>query len=241
MDGPWSADEQARHDRIAAAAATLPEPTGEAFRVYRRRGLDFHWIAVRLDVGHAEAEMHLSDAMATLIARLGKDALPRSLRPDVDAHPRHNLHLYHRPGDHDRLLAVSRYRYAVAYAEMMMEADARERSSVVVNQGAYAAEFALKSVLLHAGYSDDWNRQRIGLDIEAAFAHATGCGLPTQLPDLTGLIAPLARYHRGGRTAAGMRDVLAAMPSSRIAPAIRGLLDAVGVMTGYAGLPGEWA
>jgi len=237
MDCPRDAEAQAAYDRIMAVAAVLPEPAREAFRLYRRHGLDFYHIAFRLDVREAEAEMHLSDAFGALLAVLGKDALPRSLRPRLDPHPRHNLDLYHRAQDCDRIFAVAVYRRALDFAPTM-ERDGTP-PSIVVHGAAYAAEFALKSFLLRAGYADDWNRRHIGLNLNRALAHAIGCGLPAQPPDVSRLLAPLSPYHMEGRAPALARKVLAIMQPTEIAATIHGLIDAVGTATGYACLPAE--
>jgi hypothetical protein len=236
MDCPRDAEGQAVYDRIRTMAAALPEPAREAFRLYRKYGLDFHHIAFSLEIDEAEAEMHLSVAFGALLAALGKDALPRSLRPRPDPHPRHNLDLYHRPQDCDRLLAVTFYRRALDWAQTA-DCDGTP-PSIVVNGAAYAAEFALKSLLLRAGYADDWNRRHIGLNLNRALAHAIGCGLP-QLPGVIRLLAPLSRYHTDGRTPALVRKVLVIMQPVEIAATIRGLIDAVGAVTGYHGLPVE--
>jgi len=237
MDCPRDAEAQAVYERIKTTAVALPEPARESFRLYRRYGLDFYHIAVRLEISEAEAEMHLSAAFGALLATLGKDALPRSLRPRLDPHPRHNLDLYHRPQDCDRLLAVAFYRRALDFAPPM-ECDGTP-PSIVVHSSAYATEFALKSLLLRAGYADDWNRRHIGLNLNRAMAHAIGCGLPPQPPEVSRLLAPLSRYHTDGRTPALVRKVLAVMQPTEIAATIRGLIDAVGAVTGYQGLPAE--
>jgi hypothetical protein len=58
-------------------------------------------------------------------------------------------------GDFDCILAVTPYRRAVDFVGMMVEAHVRDRPSLVVREAAYATEFALKTLLLRAGYSDD--------------------------------------------------------------------------------------
>lgn len=237
MDPPRDAAVQTIHNRIAATADALPGQQGLAFRHYRRHGLDIASLARTLGTGEGEAELHLSEAFWALIAVLKADACAHSLRPGARDHPRYNLDLYHRHRDHDRLLAVSRYRFAVSFAETM--AEALRRPFIVVHQAAYAAEFALKAVLLWAGCSDDWNRTVIGLDIGAALHAALTCGLPTQPPEIEWLIAPLTRFHRDGRTPALARDVLEVRSAAEIVATIRGLLNAVGQVTGYRGLQGE--
>jgi hypothetical protein len=239
MDPPWDAEAQAIHDRIAAAAEALAEPQRTAFTQYRRHGCDIACIASKLNVSKAHAEMYLSEAFGTLLTYLGEAAPPRSLRPALGNHPRHNLNLYHRPGDFDRILSVVFYRRALDFTELMMEGHARERPSLVVREAAYAAEFALKAILLRAGHSDDWNRQHIGLDLLRALIEAQASGLPPSSPELIGLIDPLSRYHKGGRTPGQARDVLAVMPPAQIVTTIAVLLETVGDMTGYTGLPGE--
>jgi hypothetical protein len=237
MDCPRDAGAQAAYDRIKAAAATLPEPAREAFRLYRRYGLDLDRLAFHLKAREAEAGMHLSAAFGALLAALGKDALPRSLRPRLDAHPRYNLDLYHRAQDYDCTFAVTLYRRPLDFAHTTHRVNAPP--SIIVNSAAYAVEFALKSLLLRSGYSDDWNRLRIGLDLNRALAHAMGSGLPPQPPDVSRLLVPLSRYHMEGRTPPLARKVLAIMPPAQIAATIKGLMDAVGTMTGYHGLPAE--
>lgn len=237
MDGPRDAKAEAVHARIALAAATLPPLPREALRLYRRRGLDYRLIALRLEISEAEAEMHLSDALGTLLAMLGEDALPRSLRPRLEEHPRHHLDLFHRPQDFDRILAVAFYRRAVAFAVHF--ADNGVPGSIVASGAAHVAEFALKSYLLRSGASDDWNRRHIGHDIEKALSCAVAKGLNKIPPEMERLASPLARYHMGGRTPALARDVEAAMPMPHIIAAVGKLLDVIGEATGYQGLPAE--
>lgn len=237
MDCPRDAEAQVAFDRIKVTAAALPEPAREAFRLYRRYGLDFHRLAFQLKVREAEAEMHLSAAFGALLAALGKGALPRSLRPRLDPHPRHNLDLYHRAQDCDRIFAVTLYRRALDFAQTTQCDDTPP--SIVVNSAAYAVEFALKSFLLRTGYADDWNRLHIGLNLNRALAHAVGSGLPPQPPDVSRLLIPLSRYHVEGRAPALARKVLAIMQPAEIAATIDGLIEAVGAMTGYHGLPAE--
>lgn len=105
-DGPRDAEAQAAHDNIKVKTATLPALPREAFRLYRKHGLDHQLIAIRMAIGEAQAQKHLADALRTLIPALGDDAFPRSLRPRLERHPRHNLNLFHRPADHDRILSV---------------------------------------------------------------------------------------------------------------------------------------
>lgn len=237
MDAPRDAKAEAIHAQIAQAAATLPPLPREAFHTYRRRGLDYHSIAIWLEISEAEAEMHLAEALGTLLAALGDDALPRSLRPRLEAHPRHNLDLCHRPQDFDRILAVALYRRAIAFAAHL-DADGAP-GLIVVSGAAHAAEFALKSYLLRKGASDEWNRRSIGLDIEKALACAAAEGLSDIRPTMARLAGPLARFHMNGRTSALAREVEAAMPLPAIVENIRTLLDAVGRATGYRGLPAE--
>lgn len=229
MDGPWDAHERARYDRITASVAQLPAEQAKAFRAYRRHGF----------MNDAQAESHLFDATTALIENLRMDARPRSLRPEVDSHPRYNLHLYHRPDHHDRLLAVHRYRNAVSYASMMALSFEAERLSAGIRYAAAATEFALKAVLLRDGYSDDWIRRHISLDVRKALAHALGCGLPSQPPDVQRLIGPLAHHHMNSHRPPPPNDVLAMMTPAEIARTIRGLCDAVGRTTGYHRLSGE--
>ncbi|WP_206377818.1 sigma-70 family RNA polymerase sigma factor [Sphingobium psychrophilum] len=239
MDPPRSAERQTIHDRITAAADALDEPQRTAFAQYRRRGFDLARIARKLDASAAEAEMHLSEAFGALLASLGDDTQPQSLRPGLGQHPRHNLDLYHRPGDFDRILAVTFYRRAMDFVGLMVEGDARDRPSLVVREAAYASEFALKTLLLRAGYSDEWNRQHIGLDLTRGLGEAQANGMPPPSPELARLIPPLSRYHRQGRTPDQARAVLAVMPPAEIVETVATLLDAVGRITGYTGLPGE--
>jgi hypothetical protein len=237
MDPPRDAEAQAIHDRITAAAEALDAPQRDAFARYRRHGLDMARIAGKTGTT-AEADMHLAQAFGSLLVSLGDDAMPVTLRPGLGDHPRHNLGLYHRPGDFDRILAVTLYRRAVDFVAMMVEGHARERPSVVVREAAYAAEFALKALLLRAGYSDDWNRTHIGIDLEAAWREAQANGMPPPAPELAALLPALSHYHRSGRTF-GQAGVLVVMPSAQIVETVAALVDTVGRITGYAGLPGE--
>lgn len=239
MDPPRDAQAQAVHDRIMAAVDALPDRERAAFRCYRKHGFDMAAIADRLGVRPVEAELHLSEASGRMISTLKDDAHARSLRPGIGDHPRHNLDLFHRPGDRDRLLAIPGYDFARNCVESMTHAAERDRPFMVVNQAAYAAEFALKSVLLRAGYSDDWNRTHIGLDTDLALREALACGLPSQPPEVECLIERLARYHEGRRTHDEADGALAVMPAPGIVKAIRGLFHSVGQMTGYYSLPAE--
>lgn len=236
MDGPRDAEIEAFRERIANIAAALPPLPREAFRIYRRRGLEYRLIALRLEISEAEAEMHLGDAFGTLLAALGDEALPRSLRPSLQEHPRHNLNLYHRPQDFDRILAVGLYRRAVAFAAHL-GGDAP--ASIAISSAAYAADFALKSFLLHKGASDEWNRRHIGHDIEKALARAVSEGLANIPPGMSRFAHPLADYHSGGRTPALAREVEAATPLPQVIATIRQLLGAIGAATGYQSLPAE--
>ena len=237
MDCPRDAEQQTVQARLVSAVAALPGVPRQAFRYYRRHGLRFRDIAMHLSVDETRAEMALSDAFGRLLASLGDDALPRSLRPRLPAHPRHNLDLYHRPGDFDRILAVRLYRLAVGFAEAMGEEGAP--ATIVVLFAAYTAEFALKAFLLHSGYADDWNRSHIGLDIGKALNEAVGAGLPGAGFDVPAFLDPLTRFHRDGRTPPLHEDVLAAATLPAIITAIGQLLDAVSEATGYHGLPAE--
>jgi hypothetical protein len=125
------------------------------------------------------------------------------------------------------------------FVGLMVEGDARDRPSLVVREAAYASEFALKTLLLRAGYSDEWNRQHIGLDLTRGLGEAQANGMPPPSPELARLIPPLSRYHRQGRTPDQARAVLAVMPPAEIVETVATLLDAVGRITGYTGLPGE--
>lgn len=107
MDPPRDVQAQAVHDRIVAAVGVLPDRERAAFRCYRKHGFDLAAIANRLGVRPVEAELHLSEASGRLISALKDDAHARSLRPGIGGHPRHNLDIYHRPGDRDRLLAIA--------------------------------------------------------------------------------------------------------------------------------------
>jgi DNA-directed RNA polymerase specialized sigma24 family protein len=237
MDCPRDAERQAAQARLTSAVADLPEVSREAFRYYREHGLRLRHMEKHLSVREARAEMALSDAFGTLLANLGDDALPRSLRPRLPAHPRHNLDLYHRPADFDRTLAVKLYRLAVAFAETMDEEDAP--AGIVILSAAYAAEFALKSFLLHGGYFDDWSRSHIGLDIGIALAEVTGAGLPGTGFNISAFLETLTRFHRDGRTPPLRREVIAAAMVPDIITAIGQLLNTVGKATGYLGLPTE--
>jgi hypothetical protein len=237
MDPPRDAEAQAIHDRIAATAEALDAPQHDAFTRYRRHGLDMARLAGKTGM-RAKAEMHLAEAFGALLASLGDEAMPVMPRPGLEQHPRHNLALYHRPGDFDRILAVTLYRRAVDFVAMMAEGHALERTSLVVREAAYATEFALKGLLLRAGYSDDWNRAHIGLDLEAAWREAQANGMPPPLPELAALLPALSHYHRSGRTF-GQANVLVVMPSAQIVETVSALVDTVGRITGYAGLPGE--
>jgi len=124
---------------------------------------------------------------------------------------------------------------------MMVEAHARDRAGKVVHEAACATEFALKALLLHAGYSDDWNRRFIGLDLKSALTHARAKDLPPPSEELERLIPPLSDYHRGGRTPDKARVVLAALPPAEVVETAATLVAGVGTVTGYIGLPGEEA
>lgn len=239
MDPARDTAARAVHDRIMAAIDGLPDRPREAFRCYRECGFDLAFIAKRVGVGPAGAERLLSEAAGRLISALRNDAHARSTRPGIGDHPRHNLDLYHRPGDHDRLIAISLYQFARDFEDVMIEAAEGGRPATVVYQAAYAAEFALKSLLLRAGYSDDWNRLNVGLDIGRALREALKCGLPAQPPDVEHLIERLTRYHDGGRTHEQAAEVLAAIPPSAIVQTIHGLIHTVGETTGYNGVVRE--
>jgi hypothetical protein len=239
MDPPRNAEANAAHDRILAAVATLDEPQRIAFQRYRAYGLDLGRISRPLRANEAEARMLLAEAFGTLLAEIGNEARPRSLRSHLGNHPRHDLDLYHRPGDFDLLLAVTFYRRAVDHVGMMVEAHARDLSSKIVQAAAYAMEFALKALLLHAGYCDDWNRRHIGLDLEGALRHARANGLAPSSDELERLITPLSDYHRGGRRPDQARAVLIALPPAEIVETVATLVADVGTITGYADLPGE--
>jgi DNA-directed RNA polymerase specialized sigma24 family protein len=241
MDPPRNAEGLAAHDRITAAVASLDEPQRIAFQRYRAYGLDLGRISRPLRTSEAEARMILAEAFGTLLAEIGDEARPRSLRSHLGNHPRHNLDVYHRPGDFDLLLAVTFYHRAVDHVGMMVEAHARDRASEVVQEAAYATEFALKALLLHAGYCDDWNRRHIGLDLETALKHARANGLGPPSEELERLITPLSDYHRGGRQPDQAQAVLVALPSAEIVETAATLVAEVGTITSYAGLPGEEA
>ena len=183
--------------------------------------------------------MILAETFGTLLAKICDKAQPRSLRSHLGNHPRHNLDLYHRSGDFDLLLAVTFYRRAVDHVGMMVEAHARDRPAQVVRTAAYATEFALKALLLHAGYSDAWNRSHIRLDLEGALTHARANGLEPPSDELERLITPLSDYHRGGRRPDQAQAVLAALPPAEIVETAATLVADVGAITCYAGLPGE--
>ena len=136
MDPPRNAKAKAAHDRIMAAVALLAEPQRIAFQRYRAYGLDLGRISRPLRASEPEARMILAEAFGTLLAKIGDKARPRSLRSHLGNHSRHNLDLYHRPGDFDLLLAVTFYRRAVDHVGMMVEAHARDRSSKVVQEAA---------------------------------------------------------------------------------------------------------
>ena len=106
IDGPRDVEAQAAHMHVRAEAESLPTAQREAFRLYRKHGLDYQLFAIRMAISEAQARKHLADALTTLIATLGDVALPRSLRPRLERHPRHNLNLFHRSADHDRILSV---------------------------------------------------------------------------------------------------------------------------------------
>ncbi|CAM5508423.1 DNA-directed RNA polymerase specialized sigma24 family protein OS=Sphingobium scionense OX=1404341 GN=GGQ90_001851 PE=4 SV=1 [Sphingobium scionense] len=239
MDPPRNAEAKRVHDRFMAAVATLDEPQRIAFQRYRAYGLDLGRISRPLRTSEAEARMILAEAFGTLLAEIDNEARPRSLRSHLGNHPRHNLDLYHRPGDFDLLLAVTFYRRAVDHVGMMVEAHARDLSSKIVQAAAYATEFALKALLLHAGYCDDWNRRHIGLDLEGALRHARANGLAPPSDELERLITPLSDYHRGGRRPDQARAVLMALPPAEIIETVATLVADVGTITGYTDLPGE--
>ncbi|KEZ16877.1 hypothetical protein [Sphingobium yanoikuyae] len=239
MDPPRNAEANAAHDRILAAVATLDEPQRIAFQRYRAYGLDLGRISRPLRASESEARMILAETFGTLLAKICDKAQPRSLRSHLGNHPRHNLDLYHRSGDFDLLLAVTFYRRAVDHVGMMVEAHARDRPAQVVRTAAYATEFALKALLLHAGYSDDWNRSHIRLDLEGALTHARANGLEPPSDELERLITPLSDYHRGGRRPDQAQAVLAALPPAEIVETAATLVADVGAITCYAGLPGE--
>ncbi|ODU67253.1 hypothetical protein [Sphingobium sp. B2] len=241
MDPPRNAEGLAAYDRITAALTILNEPQRIAFQRYRAYGLDLGRISRPLRTSDAEARMILAEAFGTLLAEIGDEARPRSLRSHLGNHPRHNLDLYHRPGDFDLLLAVAFYRRAVDHVGMMVEAHARDRASKVVQEAAYATEFALKALLLHAGYGDDRNRRHIGLDLEAALKHACANGLGPPSAELERLITPLSDYHHGGRQPDQAEAVLVALPPAEIVETAATLVADVGTITGYAGLPGKEA
>ena len=238
MDPPRDTEAQAIHDRITAAAEALDAPQRDAFARYRRRGFDPVRIAGKTGT-RANAEMHLAEAFGALLASLGDEAMPVTPRPGLEQHPRHNLDLYHRPTDFDRILAVTFYRRAVDFVGLMVEGHVCDRPSLVVREAAFATEFALKAILLRAGYSDDWNCQHIGLDLERGLEEAQANGMPPPSPELVRLIAPLSRYHNEGRTPDQALAVLAIMPCAEIVETVATLLDAGGRVTGYTGLPGE--
>jgi hypothetical protein len=63
---------------------------------------------------------------------------------------------------------------------------------------AIAIELALKSYLLHQGFSDDWNRVHIGHDLCRALSYAQRAGLhdiPPGLHALTDLLSPYYSRH----------------------------------------------
>lgn len=239
MDPPRSSDAEAAHERIANAAEALDEPQRIAFQRYRTHGFDLGRISRALRTSEAEARMILAEAFGALLAEVGDEARTRTLRSHLGNHPRHNLDLYHRPGDFDRLLAVTFYRRAVDHVGMMVEAHARDRAGKIVQEAAYATEFALKALLLHVGYSEDWNRRFIGLDLEGTMRHARANGLEPPSDELERLITPLSDYHRGGRTPDQARAVLTALPPAEIFETAATLVADVGTITGYAGLLGE--
>ena len=241
MDPLRSSDAKAAHERIANAAEALDAPQRIAFQRYRSHGLDLGRISRPLRTSEAETRMILAEAFGTLLAEVGDEARARSLRCHLGNHPRYNLDLYHRPGDFDGLLAVTFYRRAVDHVGMMVEAHARDRAGKVVHKAACATEFALKALLLHAGYSDDWNRRFIGLDLGSALTHARANGLPPPSEELERLITPLSDYHRGGRRPDQARVVLATLPPAQIVETAATLVADIGTVTGYAGLPGEEA
>jgi hypothetical protein len=241
MDPPRSLDAEAAHNRIAAATEALDKPQRIAFQRYRAHGLDLGRISRPLRTSEAEARMILEEAFGMLLAEVGDEAPARSLRCHLGNHPRYNLDLYHRPGDFDRLLAVTFYRRAVDHVGMMVESHARDRPSNIVQEAGYAIEFALKALLLHAGYSDDWNRRFIGLDLKSALPQARANGFPPPSEELERLIPALSDYHRGGRRPDQARAVLAALPPAEIVETVATLVADVGTVTGYASLPGEEA
>ncbi|WP_103094711.1 hypothetical protein [Novosphingobium guangzhouense] len=239
MDGPREPKAQARFDRITAAAMRLPEPQHSAFAWYRRHGLGTVKGLAKCTRSSAKEEMHLAQAFGKLLGCIGDDALPHSLRPGARNHPSHNLNLYHRPQDFDRILAVSHYRHALYFLETAEETLPKYGLDVLVRHAAYATEFGLKTILLKAGYHDHLIRRQIGLDLEHALLDALRNGLPEPSPDLMRLIGPLSRYHSQGRTPELARAVGAAVPPDEIVGTVCALIRSVGLVTGYEGLPAD--
>jgi HEPN domain-containing protein len=239
MDGPREPKAQARFDRITAAAMRLPEPLRSAFAWYRRHGQGMVKGLAKCTRSSAKEEMHLAQAFGKLLGCIGEDALPHSLRPGTRNHPSHNLNLYHRPKDFDRMLAVSHYRRALHFLETAKETLLKDRLDVLVHHAAYATEFGLKAILLKAGYDDHSIRWQIGLDLEHALLDAVGNGLREPSPDLMRLIVPLSRYHSQGRTPEQARVVEAAMPPDEVVATVCALIRSVGSVTGYEGLPAD--
>jgi hypothetical protein len=239
MDPPRNSEAQAARDRIAAAVSGLEKPQRTAFRRYRARGFDPRQLYGTLDRNMARAHMHLAEAFGALLAKVADEPRDRCLQAYLGNHPRHDLDLFHRPCDFDLILAVIFYRRAVDRVGMMVEAHARDRPSQVVNAAAYATEFALKILLLRAGYSDDWNRDHIGVDLERALEEAQVIGLPPPSEELARLIPPLSRYRCEGRTPEHADAALEIMPPAEVVETVATLLADIGRMTGFAGLPGE--
>lgn len=227
-------------DDYRAAVNALPPELREVFILSRAENLAYSAIAARLALTVAQVQAHLCDALGIIMDSLGDAALPASCRRGARRHVRDNPDLFHHPDDYDRALSVALYGNARCFFASLGEGPMPTLAGI--NDAAYAVEFALKSYLLHVGFADDWNRINIGHDLERALAYANDAGLGHAPPELQRLIAPLGRYHAGGRRLALAQQVETAMSQREMGDTVRRLLDHVGEATGYAGLPvGEGA
>lgn len=224
-------------DDYRAAINALPPMLREVFFLYRTEDLAYPDIAARLALTVPQVEAHLCDALGILMDSLGDAALPASCRRSASRHVRDNPDLFHHPEDYDRALSVALYRNARSFFASLGEGPMPTLAGI--NDAAYAVEFALKSYLLHVGFADDWNRINIGLDLEKALSYANDAGLGHAPSDLRRLVGPLGRYHGGGRRLALAKQVEAAVSQREMGATVRHLLDHVGEVTGYAGLPVE--